>query len=228
MARTRTGKLARLPADIREQVNQRLHAGEPAAGILAWLHQQESVLRILDEHFGETPITPQNLSEWRQGGYQDWLQRREKVLRVAELASHAARIAEANGDLMTAPAAIVGGQLLEILEDLDPNTQRSILADNPGNYIDLVEALAKIQKSGAEVRRAQQAEASADLARQRLQLDLAKFQRSTCELFLKWHADHRAREIADSKGQQSVKIEDLRQLMFGPTDEHDEQVSAQR
>ena len=42
-----------------------------------------------------------------------------------------------------------------------------------------------------------------------------KFQRETAELFLKWHADQRAREVADSGQSNSQKIEKLGELMFG-------------
>ena len=47
-----------------------------------------------------------------------------------------------------------------------------------------------------------------DLARQ-------KFQRDTCELFLKWSADQRAKDIANSPQTNSQKIERLGELMFG-------------
>lgn len=86
---TRKGKIARLPLAIREEVNHRLMNGEPASKILPWLNNQEAVLRVLDEHFGEEPVTPQNLSEWRQGGYADWCEKREKVSHLKELSSYA-------------------------------------------------------------------------------------------------------------------------------------------
>lgn len=52
-----------------------------------------------------------------------------------------------------------------------------------------------------------------DLARQ-------KFQRDTCNLFLKWNEDSRAQEIAASSGSNADKIEALGHIMFG--DEWDE------
>jgi hypothetical protein len=45
-------------------------------------------------------------------------------------------------------------------------------------------------------------------------LDEKKFQRETCELFLKWWADQQARDVVESKATNSEKIERLRQLMF--------------
>lgn len=48
-----------------------------------------------------------------------------------------------------------------------------------------------------------------------LELEEKKFQVQTCELFLKWCEDQRAKEIVDGKAANSEKIEALRQLMFG-------------
>lgn len=46
-------------------------------------------------------------------------------------------------------------------------------------------------------------------------LDHKKFQRETCALFMKWAADKRASEIANSTATNADKIERLGQLMFG-------------
>jgi hypothetical protein len=54
----------------------------------------------------------------------------------------------------------------------------------------------------------------AGLAEKELKLEEQKFQRETCELFLKWWADQQAREVVESKATNSEKIERLRQLMF--------------
>jgi len=42
-----------------------------------------------------------------------------------------------------------------------------------------------------------------------------RFQRETCELFLRWYNDQRASEVASSPASNSEKIERLGQLMFG-------------
>jgi hypothetical protein len=53
----------------------------------------------------------------------------------------------------------------------------------------------------------------------RLELDRARFQRDTCQLFLRWYADRRAGEIAQSGSTNADKIGALRQLMFGDLEE---------
>jgi hypothetical protein len=70
---TRTSKIARLPIAIREQLNRRLEGGEIGRTILPWLNSLPETKRVLAELFGGKPVTHQNLSEWRLGGYQDWL-----------------------------------------------------------------------------------------------------------------------------------------------------------
>ena len=46
-------------------------------------------------------------------------------------------------------------------------------------------------------------------------LSLQKFQRDTCELFLKWAEDQRAKEVLASSSSNAEKIEQLGSLMFG-------------
>lgn len=53
------------------------------------------------------------------------------------------------------------------------------------------------------------------LKQEALALELQKFQRTTCELFVKWQSDQRARDIAASPESNDAKIEQLGVLMFG-------------
>ena len=72
MTRTRTGKIARLPHSLREDLNLRLQNGEQGAKLVEWLNALPEVQRVLDEKFEGRPINEQNLTEWKQGGYEDW------------------------------------------------------------------------------------------------------------------------------------------------------------
>ncbi|MEP6672409.1 MAG: hypothetical protein ABJF10_24805 [Chthoniobacter sp.] len=69
---TRTGKIARLPQAIRQRLNERLADGEPQQILVAWLNEMETVQERLTELFEGRPITEQNLSDWRKGGFLDW------------------------------------------------------------------------------------------------------------------------------------------------------------
>jgi hypothetical protein len=80
---TRNGKIARLPLAIRQELNRRLDEGEQGKKLVAWLNSLPEVQTIVTEEFGGKPIREQNLSEWKQGGYRDWLAKQE-ALEIAE------------------------------------------------------------------------------------------------------------------------------------------------
>ncbi|MDR3457939.1 MAG: hypothetical protein P4N60_10870 [Verrucomicrobiae bacterium] len=67
-----TGKINRLPREIREQLNQRLDAGEPGKRLVAWLNELPAVRALLAAEFGGIPINEQNLTNWKQGGFREW------------------------------------------------------------------------------------------------------------------------------------------------------------
>ena len=74
---TRNGKIARLPWSIRNELNRRLRDGEEGKRLVEWLNSLPEVQEALQEHFGGRPINEQNLSEWKQGGYEDCLRIRK-------------------------------------------------------------------------------------------------------------------------------------------------------
>jgi len=82
----RTGKIARLPHPVREEINQRLHDGQPANSILDWLNNLPEVKEVLTLHFNGRPVAACNLTEWRNGGYHDWSLRQDALGIVDSLA----------------------------------------------------------------------------------------------------------------------------------------------
>jgi len=69
----RTGKIARLPLAVRTELNQRLRDGEKGPGILAWLNGLAEVKKVMRDQFAGAELTENNLSRWRNGGYEEWL-----------------------------------------------------------------------------------------------------------------------------------------------------------
>jgi hypothetical protein len=94
---TRTGKIARLPLDIRNELNARLANGEQGKRLVAWLNSHPEVNEVLDLDFDGRPITEQNLSEWKKGGHRDW-QRHQKNLDWARVAADEAQELNGEGD----------------------------------------------------------------------------------------------------------------------------------
>ncbi len=74
-----TGKIARLPIEIREQLNRRLRDGEQGRWIVQWLNALPEVQKVLAAEFAGHPVRQQNLSEWKQHGYREWLVHQEAL-----------------------------------------------------------------------------------------------------------------------------------------------------
>ena len=118
--RTRIGKIARLPHEVREQLNRRLLDGEPGDELLDWLNALPKAKEVLAAQFGGRPVSKQNLSEWKQGGYQDWARAEQDRLRVDRLTEQAAQLAgsEKESPLSERLAAVLLVELAGALDDL--------------------------------------------------------------------------------------------------------------
>jgi hypothetical protein len=64
---TRNGKIARLPAAIRTELNQRILDGEQGQPLVQWLNGLPKVQAVLQGQFDGHAITENNLSQWRNG-----------------------------------------------------------------------------------------------------------------------------------------------------------------
>ncbi len=232
----RTGKIARLPLAIREEINRRLLEGQAASKILPWLNGLEEVKAILEEDFEGLHVSDKNLSDWRNGGFAEWEARLDRVAHTKELAAWSVKFAEAGGGSIAEGASqIVAGKVLEVLEKLDdlvksdsiPSPLEGERAGERGSDIltaidGLTLAVSRLRKGDqdAEVlrqnrERLAQGAQTIEQRQQTIELERQKFQRTTCELFLKWREDTRAREIADGPGTTADKVERLGQAMFG-------------
>jgi hypothetical protein len=209
MSEVHKGKVGRLPAEIRFEVNRRLHDGETGPRILRWLNALPQVKAILQEEFGSDAVTPQNLSEWRQGGFKKYLLDLERVDRIKELSQFAMQMAEAAGGSISAgSAAIAGGKILDVLEAAD------------GERLDeLIKSITLLRAGDLEDRKIAQRERAIDLKRKHLSLLENRLQIETCEKFLAWFKDSRARDIAESKATNAEKIAALRQAYYSDVDE---------
>jgi len=116
MTLPRKGKIGRLPLSVREQLNLRIADGVETTPLLAWLNAQVDTQEILRRDFASRPVTPQNLSEWRQGGFQDWL----RAQRTLDLARDMAEQADSLDKIMGAEryserlSTIMAAQLAQI------------------------------------------------------------------------------------------------------------------
>lgn len=235
------GKIGRLPAAIRDELNRRLFDGQPASRILPWLNGLPEVKDILQEDFEGLAVNDQNLSEWRNGGFKAWVRRRETVSNTRELADYSLSVAKAAGGNITEGAAqILAGKILEVLEGISeletelnerdasqPSTPEQAEA-RVARVAAMSEAIKALTDSLGSLRngdqnnvRLRQNDDRLALLAQRLkqtqealELEKQKFMRTTCELFVKWHEDKRAIDAVSGSGDKSEIIERLGQLMF--------------
>ncbi len=104
---TRNGKIARLPASVRDQLNQRMENGEEGPKLLAWLNGLSEVQKSLEASFDGAPVTKQNLSEWRLGGFREWQIRRELIEHARQLSDGRDEMEQAV-DTTLLPGALAG------------------------------------------------------------------------------------------------------------------------
>ena len=93
---SRFGKIARLPLDVREQLNRRLQDGEIGKDVVVWLNSVPEVQAVLKAEFGDRPVNEPNLSDWRTGGYEDWRVHQDTMQQVNELVANAKELTGAS------------------------------------------------------------------------------------------------------------------------------------
>lgn len=132
---TRNGKIARLPKAIRDRLNQQIQDGVPGKALVCWLNQNDEVRDVLLQHFNAKEITEQNLSEWKQGGYQDWLKHQETRDWVRRLSDEAEDIAEDAGVM---PWMERVGALFEVMLGKVVEQQLQKTIETPGQMGELI------------------------------------------------------------------------------------------
>jgi hypothetical protein len=213
---TRRGKIARLPAAIREQVCARLHDGQPGRVILPWLNSLPDVIKILATEFEGEPVTDQNLSTWRQTDFKSWLERRHRIERTKELSKYAAAQARADGQSIAEGAAsIAAGKLLEALETIEEEEEDGKLSATA--LLQIASALTALRGTEQTAVKLQQDKERIAQKDQELALEREKFQHTAAGIALKLLSDDRARQIESGAGSNAEKIEQLGALMFPET-----------
>lgn len=123
---SRTGKIARLPRAIRDQLNRRLDDGEPAVDAAAWLNNLPEVKTVLKAEFADRPISEQNLSEWKQGGFLDWQKHQETLALACELTVNADELTQGAGDSLSDKIApLLIARYMAIIQNLSNFTNSS-------------------------------------------------------------------------------------------------------
>jgi hypothetical protein len=209
---TRNGKIARLPLAVRQELNRRLDDGEKGKTLVVWLNALPEVQAILAAEFGGRPISEQNLSEWKQGGYRDWVAQRE-ALEVAERLGENATEWKADGrapltDLLAlwveARYAVATRRVAETGGQEGWRLLREISGD-----------IVKLRRAEIDQKKLEQSAITLTQRDRQLAMEEERSHRRMADLFTKFYKDERAREILESRGRKGVKMDQLVTLMFG-------------
>jgi hypothetical protein len=139
----RKSKIARLPSQIRDQLNRALDDNKEGKELVAWLNALPETRALLAAEFEGRPITEQNLSDWRKTGFPDWQRQQEKRALVRELAEEAQElVADAGGvDLSRGLAVVLGAELVVAIRDGLRDT-----TDRQQRWKLLLEAMAQVTR----------------------------------------------------------------------------------
>ncbi len=134
----RTGRIARLPKEIRWRINEMLDDGLPYL----------EIIRQLGEHGKD--LNEDVLHRWKNGGYQDHIReqrlldqtaaRRERALTLLAQAGHI------NG--FQATQQIATSQICEAVAELGGDVLREALIANPLNYFRMLNSFARLTNGG--------------------------------------------------------------------------------
>ncbi len=140
----RNGKIAKLPKDQRDKLNQMLADGATGAVIIDAFARHGIFLNH------------ENVSNWRQGGHQDWLQL--QVWR-AEMIAEAESVSDlfTNNDESTFHQVVIRVAITQIFQSL----KKGKLNDDPANYTRLLNSLARLTREALCLRKYGDARADA-------------------------------------------------------------------
>lgn len=205
MSRTRRGKIAKLPADLRMEVNRRLHDGQTAGQLLPWLNNHARVRPILGAQFHGEDINAQNLTEWRQGGYVDWLEERERLDALKEISLFAGDAVKAGGSISDGAAAVAAGRLMTAIEGADDE-----------QLLKISSAIGNLRCGDSDRVRLRLKEREVKAKEEKLALDEKRFMYRSAEAALKLLDSQKARDIAMAPDVTAPdKVQALGKLMFG-------------
>ena len=149
---TRLGKIARLSREIRDELNVRLQNGEVGRKLVEWLNGLPAAQAVLKANFSGKAISAQNLSEWKQGGYEDWVRHQENCAYAAMLTEMSSDLEEEAGETrleerLAAPMAMALARLLREAEESPAGAKRHRM------ILDVARQLSQLRREGHQAER---------------------------------------------------------------------------
>jgi hypothetical protein len=153
---SKTGKVARLPKTLRDQINQMLRDGLSYPAIIKKLqppntpsHQHST------SQFLPYPILEKNLSHWQQGGHQDWLKEQAWIEKTRARQETALDLMGDFDATQVNHAALQLGTLhiFEALRDLGPGSLDKRLGGDSGAFARLLNALSRSSRETLQLQK---------------------------------------------------------------------------
>jgi len=184
---TRNGKIARLPREIREQLNRRLQNNEPGQPLLDWLNGLPEAREMLAAQFGGIPFNKQNLSEWRRGGHREWLTQQEVIEQVKRTCGDADELKQAaQGQLTDKLALVIGARYAAVVAEWDGNPD--------GVNGRKLRGLRAFCQDVVELRRGDHSAARLEIEQERLKREREETEEEIVEHFQRWAKHPKVRE----------------------------------
>ena len=181
------GKIARLPRQIREELNRRLQEGEQGGPLLTWLNALPAVQAVVAREFGGSAVSKQHRCEWRAGGFAEWQGRRETLAQARELAADAHEI-----------SAATDGRLTDHLATVLAARYAAALAGWNGEVTDefrrKLRALRGLCQDIVELRRGDHRGARLQMEQERLERERERTEEEVVESFRRWAKNPQVRD----------------------------------
>jgi len=174
----RESRIARLPREVREQLNRRLDEQQESNGLLDWLNGLPEVQALVASEFGGRLLAPEDLCDWTENGYRDWVAHR----RASEDAQWLASDVE---HLQPAGAAPLTDLLARYLTAQYVVATKAAVRQAGGQPVDL-QTLRTLSGNLAALRRGDQNAEWISIERARLELERRKCQEQIEEICLAW------------------------------------------
>ena len=215
----RNGKIARLPRDMRNELNRRLQDGEPGGPLLTWLNGLPQVEHVLARDFNGCGISKQNLSEWRAGGFAEWQAQQELLSQTRELAADATELAAATDGrltdhLATVLAARYAAMFVGWNGEVTPEFHRKL------------RALRGLCQDVVELRRGDHSGARLNLERERQERERDKTEEEVVAHFERWARNSEVRDLICQAWLSPKERERRLRAIFGRPPEPEEAAAA--
>ncbi len=206
---TRTGKIARLPREIRDRLNRRLQNGKPAKRLVAWLNSFPEVKAVLKAEFGSRSVSEQNLSEWKQGGYRDWLLQQEAIELIRHMDADSTELNQAS----KVPLTDLLAQRLSARYVL---ATKLLSQSNAGDDIDL-KLLRDLCGDIVALRKGDHSAERLKIERERLDFERDQLRKLRDQEFWEWAREHRD-EVCEghfTPEERAQRMDLIRERLFG-------------